>query len=502
MLGAESDDKTSYHPLFDFCGKERTDRPDCLFYLKQPNTKGGNRPTTYLEWNGRVVLDYRGEPIPVLALPLTISSKIGTEAARLEAMLRSDSRIEWSDILARMLRRGDTTIRAERLRNALNMHVVRFRITARLITWDSNVGSKALETYFLSTMTAEMVAKNSTKGLSDLARGSGERSYIELLNLGIKNKRSRPQGNKKPKKEKSKTQQVSKEEADLEKKREEGLIEKAKAKLRRAGEWAQAQSAWEAQNPIPAPSIYGETECTAIESIVAFKLASLSQQRRDGSELFEGWFTLDHAAPVYPFDNARMEEFFGSQAYYMDEEFLHPDPNDPYGLLSSPTITAAQTCIVDFLLEPARMQYRMATLFDDGSGEYPPIFMTNPNESYWEQLQTLQSAFKQCWAEVGRVGHPPLLCGLLKLDYNTMTWNVNDVPILTLVWQTIDSSTRTFANWQRRQAESQRAKILQQRKGLKMEEEVEGGEDDVEMQEEEGTDEESVEVEREREEEL
>lgn len=47
---------------------------------------------------------------------------------------------------------------------------------------------------------------------------------------------------------------------------------------------------------------YGETKCTAVEPIVAFKLASLKQHRRDGSVVSNGWFTLDHAAPVYQFE--------------------------------------------------------------------------------------------------------------------------------------------------------------------------------------------------------
>lgn len=49
------------------------------------------RPTTYLEWNGRVILDYRNELLRLPDFSLTISSKIRTEEARLEAMLRSDS---------------------------------------------------------------------------------------------------------------------------------------------------------------------------------------------------------------------------------------------------------------------------------------------------------------------------------------------------------------------------------------------------------------------------
>ena len=484
MLGAGTDDKTSYHPLFDFCGKERADRPDCLFYLKKPITRQDKQPTTYLEWKGRIVLDYRGQPVRVLGLPLTISSKIGDEEARLECMLRSDPNVTWDDILARILRRGDTVEKARKVRNALNMHVVRFRKIARLISFDPKFGSETLETYLLTTMTAEMVVKNSTKGLSDLVNRSGETSYIELLNLGGK----------------SQARKESKKVGELEKKREESR-KQVRGKLRRADKWAQARSAMDAQNPVPKPSIYGKMRCTAIEAIVAFKLESLNQHRRDGSVAYNGRSAVDHAAPAYPFDNARMGEFFGSQAYYHDKSFLLPDPNDPYGILSSPTVTAAQTCIVDFLLEPARLQYRMSTLVDDGFGNYKPIFMTNPYDSYWQQLQTLQNAFEQHRAEVGRDGPPPVLYGLLKLTYDTMIWNTNDVPVLALVRQSIDSTTKTFINWQRRQVERQRAKLLQHHRDLDDDktdgaghnddegrddlrtDKEEGGEDDVEMKE-------------------
>ena len=122
VLGAGRDDKTSYHPFYDFCGQDRADRPDCLLWLKKPKIKHDNLHASYLVWNGRVVLDYQVKPIRVLRLPLTISSEIGKEEARLEAMLRS---VGWDNILARILRRGDTAGKAKRVRNALNMRLLR-----------------------------------------------------------------------------------------------------------------------------------------------------------------------------------------------------------------------------------------------------------------------------------------------------------------------------------------------------------------------------------------
>ena len=472
MVGAGTDDITSYHPRFDFCGKDRDDRPDCLFYLYKPAPRQAEEAIQYLVWKGKVVLDYKREPIRALDLPLIISSKIGDEEARLEAMLRLNPGADWSDILARILHRGDTSTKATNTQNRLNMCQVRFRSSARLLSFGKRSGSKALETYILTRMTAEMVVKNTTKGLTDLVDERDEKAYIELLNLGIRNKNSRAQSNE----ESMKANPMTPEE----RKKKDKWRKELKGKLTQANAWAQASTAWEAQNPTPAPSIYGDTECTAIESIVAFRLASMNQYRRDGSVAFKAGFTLEHAAPRYAFNNPRTEEFFGSPAYLGDEAFLLPDANDPYGLLSSPTVTAAQTCLVDFLLEPARMQYRQLTLVWNEFGEYDPIFTTNPKDSYWQQLRTLQSAFEQHWAEVRRTGHPPVLYGLLKLDYDTMTWNVDEVPVLALVWQYIDSCTRTFAIWQRRQAEDQRAKLRQKQGELEDDEKDSGGHSDDE----------------------
>lgn len=76
-------------------------------------------------------------------------------------------------------------------------------------------------------------------------------------------------------------------------------------------------------------------------------------------------------------------------------------------------------------------------------------FTTNPDESYWNQLQALQSAFQRDWQALGRTEQQPILHGLLKLENDSMTWNSNKVPTLNLVLHSIDSCTRTSAAWQR-----------------------------------------------------
>ena len=73
MLGAGTEDTTSFDPRFDFCGKERADRPECLFYLYKPSTMNRGEPTEYLVWKGRILLDYKDEEIRAFESPLTIS---------------------------------------------------------------------------------------------------------------------------------------------------------------------------------------------------------------------------------------------------------------------------------------------------------------------------------------------------------------------------------------------------------------------------------------------
>lgn len=468
MLGAGTHDTTSYHPLFDFCGRDRADRPDSLFCLFKPSTKHYEKITQYLVWKGKVVLDYRREAIRAFDIPLTISSRIGYEAARLEAMMRSDDRIKFSDIMARILCRNFPLTQAKKYQNSLNMLLVKFRIQARLLSFDLR-GSNTLKNYLLSNMTSEMVAKNTTRGLTDLDEGSNEKAFIKLLNNG--SKKVNPKSPRKGKNEETRRRNL-------------------KAQLTRAEAWAQASTARDAQTPIPAPSIHGDLDCTAIESIIAFKLESMSQYRRDGSLAFEGASKLDNAAPNYPFEIPGMKKFFGGQIKAGSNGLANP--NDPYGLLGSPTVTEAQTCLVDFLLEPARMQYRKLTLMDDGSGRYKPIFSTNPQESYWRQLQALQSAFDKTFREIhGEYpGGPPELFGLLRLDHSSMVWNSDQVqvPYLTLVGQSLERCITTLARWKREQRGKFRAHLHRLRQKLEDEEK-----DDEGLDEDEGQNEEMVE---------
>ena len=465
-LGAGTD-ITSYDPRYDFGGNDRAGRPDCLFCLFRPHAEEDDQSISYLIWNGDVVLDENQQPVRAFNIPLTISSRIGEEGARLEAMLRSHPDIQWRDLLARIVRREMLPQSVRTLKNKLNMNASRFRIRARLLSFHPTDNSEAFINYLLTTMTAEMVVKNTTEGLADLSKGCDEKEFINLLNSEIDDA----------------------EEGQGKKAITEASIKQLKNKLKRADTWAQAQIAWEAQNPVPARSIYGELDCNSIEAMFAFRLASLNQLRSDGSLGLQAWYALKNAAPRHHFEDPRMLEFFGGRG----DRDAHADVNDPYGLLSSPTMSVEQRCLVDFLLEPARMQYLRLTLAHDGSDH---VFTTSSEESYSYQFSELQSAFEEHWTNIGKLGNAPMLPAVIKLDIHSMTWNTEAIPALNLVWQALDSCTRTFQNWQRYQAEAQRERLRRKQQAfdsvygegaddMETEEEIES-EDDIDSREGEG----------------
>ena len=110
------------------------------------------------------------------------------------------------------------------------------------------------------------------------------------------------------------------------------------------------------------------------QNMVAMRLASLSQHCRDGGLVYKAGYMLQNAAPQYEFKTQGMREFFGGPS--SPRRRATEDANDPYGLLGSRVSTEARLYLTDFLLEPARMQYRLGTLVENGI--HKPILITNP----------------------------------------------------------------------------------------------------------------------------
>ena len=92
----------------------------------------------------------------------------------------------------------------------------------------------------------------------------------------------------------------------------------------------------------------------------------------------------------------------------------------------------------------------METLVE--SGMHKPILIPNPYESYWEQLEALQSALERDWVELGRTGRPLALHDLLKLEYTTTTSKSTNIirqtqkstNIITQIQTTVTSNTSKY----------------------------------------------------------
>ena len=161
---------------------------------------------------------------------------------------------------------GDEQLRSVPSRRyQLKMRLVRFRLLARFISHSSKSSSEALEAYLLTTMTAEMVARNTTSALVNMDPSSDKKSFVEVLSTRSSDGKGRR------------------------------VLEN---KLTRADAGGQAQTAWEAGNPTPTLSYYGKARCTTIQSMVTFKLASVSQHRQDREQVYNAGFLLQNATPV------------------------------------------------------------------------------------------------------------------------------------------------------------------------------------------------------------
>ena len=116
-------------------------------------------------------------------LPATVSSQI--EGWRMEAILRTHSKITLNDILSRMVCKPEQNIPFVSP-SCLSMRMDRWRKICRCIQWNHQGKDDGLKQYILGLMTTEMKQENTTEGLKDIVQGSGEREKIELINFGSK----------------------------------------------------------------------------------------------------------------------------------------------------------------------------------------------------------------------------------------------------------------------------------------------------------------------------
>lgn len=123
------------------------------------------------EWyhKGHLVLDKDNRPVILFSnIPDVLSSAFPAYA--IEAILRTDSRIRISDILARMpstvLRKVGTegTVSA----NTISVRTNRFREEAGCLAWNERRGSKNMEELMERLLPPELKAANTTLGFRDL----------------------------------------------------------------------------------------------------------------------------------------------------------------------------------------------------------------------------------------------------------------------------------------------------------------------------------------------
>ncbi|KAL9133539.1 MAG: hypothetical protein Q9175_005286 [Cornicularia normoerica] len=296
--GPRSDDRTAFHEAYNFDGKIRLFRPDSLFVFRRYTPTHDLRPSSFLEWNGKIVLDYRGLLMPNYELPVTISSKI--EEPRLEAMRRSNSHITFDDILGRILRPSLNSTQVRNCKNRLSGAGRRWRNLARLTAFNPKKGSYTYTAYLQSIMSAEMIAKNATRGLVDLVNGSEEADYMMMLNLGSAKENGRKKGGNGKRRE-----------------QETNIIRRG------AYEWAQHRITWEVQNPITNLSTRVPLAVDSVESIVAWKLASLNQHCADTRLAHPSLLTLPNSPPAFPLGDDKFDAFFGGENGQTED---HDDP--------------------------------------------------------------------------------------------------------------------------------------------------------------------------------
>lgn len=445
--GTEADDKTAYHPLCDFSGQEG-DRPRILLQFRPCRpTRDPSGPTGILVWAGKVVLDYLNHTIPNFpCLPLTLSSR--AEAWLLEAICRWDSRIKLEDILARIVCRGATFADVERMVKRFSMARSRFRKVAREISWEKQPGCDELETYMHSTMTAEMLAKNTTEGLTDVDEHGDEHRYIKTLSMGSAKSRE----------SKTSTKQSKRNE-----------LQRKIALCNAAEKWVDSQMALDAETTHPQPSTYEPLEPDAMESRVAWKLASMIQQDCNGDVVFGDHAEIPNAPPATHTGFDELENFFICSPSVENNEQAVRAVHNSNSLLSQPPLNNLHQCIIYHLLEETREDF-VAMAPRVTLPTIPHIPLTNNKESYIAQYRKMQTQFNLLWRAKVKNWEGYMLRGLVSMSSTTMTWNCKAVEVTRLRTVEVDMqrSKNTLARSQQayRQSEKDRLqKLMEMLKG-------------------------------------
>ena len=166
-----------------------------MFY--SPTThKTSEKVIRHLKYDGKLVVDFRGEPLrDFSSLPLVISSKV--EGWRIEAWMRSDSRIKMTDIMARMPvevttdRTGHQTLAPIYESGTLRERTRKFRDRTGLIPWHG-LRDQSIEAFKNALRSPTEIACNQAIGrdLTDM-----EKASLASLNVGTRPNRAQNRPN-------------------------------------------------------------------------------------------------------------------------------------------------------------------------------------------------------------------------------------------------------------------------------------------------------------------
>lgn len=164
--------------------------PNNLTLYDAPNPR--NNPTYeigVMKYKGRVVLDYKENPIRNFRIPATISSKV--EGLRIEAWMRSDHRLNLGDIEARVW----TKVRSDGERvpafnkRALSKRANNARTKAGLVSWVPKKG-RDKQREFMNNLRTDAQRANNLATDKDLT--SQEKAQLSLFGLDEERKSGAP----------------------------------------------------------------------------------------------------------------------------------------------------------------------------------------------------------------------------------------------------------------------------------------------------------------------
>lgn len=170
-------------------GKDGKHRPIELHLFNPPTAE--NLPTKaigHLKYDGKLLLDFNGKRLrDFRSLPLIISSTV--EGWRVEAWMRSDSRMKTRDIIARIPIKWATGSAGHQISvpmfepSTVRERARRFRNDAGLISWKPQGNDPKIKSFMDELRSPGEKANNQTRGydLTDL-----EKSSLRLLNVGTR----------------------------------------------------------------------------------------------------------------------------------------------------------------------------------------------------------------------------------------------------------------------------------------------------------------------------